>query len=179
MSEKFPLGRVLFWAGLAIGVSVLQTRGGIEPDPTPEAQTGILQGSATGPVLAQARKRAQRELPTFLKIAKADPVGWQLAALKIALPTDTGSAPVWVDDFTRLRGQTYEGRVMTDAPALPALGIGDRVTFSFDQVDDFAFVEGGVGYGFYSLRAILPLMSDSQAAQTGGFLSGDPLPGYW
>lgn len=179
MSEKFPLGRVMFWAGLAIGVSVLQTSGNVDTTAKPDTSENVVYLQPDDPILADARKTAQRELPTFLKIAKADPLGWELAALKVSLPTQNSFEHIWVENFSRLQGQTYEGYLMNEPIDLQGLGIGDMVTFSFDQVDDFAFIEGGEGYGFYALRAMLPYMTPEQAAENGGFLSAEPLPDYW
>lgn len=179
MKQKFPTTRVMFWAVLAISASVVQSVGFIDGDHAAMAQGGDVYVPSDDAAIEQSRVDAQSELPTFLKIAKSDPEHWEAMSVKVALPTDDASEHIWISEFTRINGTRYEGILSNDPVNLPDLKAGDCVEFTYDQIDDFGFIEGGQGYGFYSVRAILPLMSEQQAASYGGFLSPDLLPSYW
>jgi len=169
----------MFWAALAIGASVLQTTGFSATGQAEAAQDSAYLLDNDAAILA-AHTEARSELPTFLKIVRSGPAHWQGVALKVALPTGSDSyAHVWITEFTRINGTRYEGVLGNVAGGLTNLRAGDRVAFTDDQIDDFGFVEDGMGYGFYSTRAMLPLLSDAQTASYRRFLSPDPLPSYW
>lgn len=179
MEQKFPTGRVLFWAAVAIGASVVQSTGFTNANQNETAETGVVLQPGDNAAIEDARREARRELPTFLKIAKSGAERWDGVSLKVAIPVGDSFEHIWITEFSRANGTGYEGRVSNPPKGHSDLQSGDRIEFVYDQIDDFGFVQDGMGYGFFSVRAILPMLDRTQAASYRSFLSTDPLPSYW
>lgn len=62
---------------------------------------------------------------------------------------------------------------------MPDMSAGDKLAFSIVDIEDWGLFVNGVGYGFFSVRAILPTLEDSQAATLMAFLAPKPLPDDW
>lgn len=143
-----------------------------------EAPSGVLLAPAEAPGLAQARRLARESLPSFLSRASLAPEGWSNLGLEIGVPATGGTEHVWVSDFSSTGAGRFEARLANDPVGFEGQ-VGDRIRFDQDQISDWAFVSGGRGYGFYSVRALLPGMAEAQRKSVQVFLSPRPLPWGW
>lgn len=86
---------------------------------------------------------------------------------------------VWVEDVERLEDGSFTGTPVADPAFGPTRYGGDVVAFQENQIVDWGFVEGGVGYGFLRLRADSETRSPTQTEQLASFLSPELLPEGW
>ncbi|WP_299352943.1 DUF2314 domain-containing protein [uncultured Shimia sp.] len=184
MSFKFPIKRVAFWGGLALAVWVGQQTGIIGSGANTQvsgtnAQNNVMQVHEADEAMLKAQADAKQGLPTFLKAAETPPADWENVSIKVAMQGENQIENIWVMGFQNIEGTQYSGVLGNDPIDMPGLKAGDRVTFDYDQINDWAYIENGTGYGFYSVRAMLPMMDQDQAAGVMAFLSKDPMPTSW
>lgn len=145
------------------------------------AQVGdnVVQTSANDGAMVAARQAALRSLDTFLYAARKKSDNWQSATLQVALERDGAVERIWVSGFRRVALARFQGRLANEPHALPGLKHGDKVLFDRSQIEDWAFIKAGRGYGFFGVRALLPIMNEDQAEGMRAFLAPDPLPEGW
>ena len=139
----------------------------------------VVQTSANGNAMVAARKAALQSLDTFLFAARKKSDNWQSATLQVALQREGAVERIWVSGFRRVALARFQGRLANEPHALPGLKHGDEVLFDRSQIEDWAFIEAGRGYGFFGVRALLPIMNDDQAEGMRAFLAPNPLPEGW
>lgn len=133
--------------------------------------------------LKTAKQAAQDTLEPFLMAAKN--VSGADATLKIRIETGGGNSEhIWVQDFkpTRFIGRKaveFEGVLGNMPVELPDMSIGDTVDFSRFVIEDWGLLVDSVGYGFFSVRVLLPTLDETEAASMGSFLAPDAVPRDW
>ncbi len=184
MAFGFPVRRVVLWGGLATAIFIGQQVGFLPSRANPKvdstgAENNVLQVHNEDKAIAEARDAAIAHLGRFLEQAANPPESWEMTTIKVALQGSKQIENIWVSDFRRLADDQYIGKLGNNPVNLPGLKAGDAVEFTYAQINDWAFVEGGKGYGFYSVRAMLPMMEEDQANGVRGFLAPEPLPAGW
>jgi len=182
--SHLPLKRVFLWGGLALAVWIGQQTGVLGAKESFAVQgatkdNNVVMVATEDEAMTQAQASAQKTLPKFLTVVQAASTDWQTATLKVALQGETQIENIWVSNFKALSEHGFEAVLSNDPVDLPGLQAGDRVKFNYAQIVDWAFVKEGKGYGFYSVRAILPMMEDQQREGMVAFLSTQPTPPIW
>lgn len=129
------------------------------------------------PEMNKARASAEASLPQFLEHAAAGQLEQPL--LKVAFSTVNGLEHIWVEEFAAAETGGFYGYLANEPVAIEGASYGSRVEFTRLMISDWAFTENGRGYGFFTVRAILPGMDAQTRAQTVAFLSPDPVPEGW
>ncbi len=173
--------RVIFFGGLAVIITVLQQFGILSGvTSTPDlGDDNVVEVRSDDAAIAEARTAARIHLPKFLEMADSNPAGWENVTVKVALQGETMVENIWVTDFSETTPGQYQARLANHPTDLPGLNLGDRVTFSDEQINDWAFVSEGRGYGYYSVRALMPHVSEEEAEMMQAFLAEDPVPAGW
>ncbi|MFD1158017.1 YegJ family protein [Roseovarius aestuarii] len=184
MAYGFPIKRMIFWGGLAAVIWAGQQMGLLSSSQSAavagtNSSNNVIQVPTADQSMQEALETARASLPTFLEAAANAPASWQTVTIKVALEGETQIENIWVADFHQDGADQYRGRLSNDPVDLPGMKAGDEVQFSYAQIKDWAFVEDGRGYGFYSVRAMLPMMDEAQANGMRAFLAEDPLPKGW
>ena len=156
---------------LCLPLSALATSPAFSGDQTLKYETGDAQMSA-------AIDAALTSLDSFFRALDRGRITRAEAGLKVALETPAGSAAthevIWVADFSTRDSKTFTAYLANEPNQLPGLTLGSKVTFSRDQIRDWSVIRDGKGYGYFTVRAMLPRLSAQQAAQLRQFLSEDP-----
>ncbi len=182
MTNVFPVKRVLFWGGVAAIAYVLQLTGVGSSDKTTDlaaSDDNVVMVQEDDPKMALAETLAKKHLAKFLSVAESAPASWEDASVKVAMQAEGGIENIWVGEFQKIDGTTYRGRLANEPVCIPGLHLGDMVTFSQAQIGDWAYVENGKGYGYYSVRALMDRMPQEQVEMMTAFLSPNPVPTGW
>ncbi len=184
MAYGFPMRRIAFFGGLAAVLWISQQVGFLPTSANTavegtDAGNNVMQVHNEDQAMAEAQRSAIATLATFMDAAETVPDSWEMATIKVALEGSEQIENIWVSDFRHLEGARFVGKLGNDPVNLPGLKAGDEVEFTYGQINDWAFIENGRGYGFYSVRAMLPMMEEAQANGMREFLSADPLPAGW
>ncbi|MBM7068069.1 DUF2314 domain-containing protein [Actibacterium sp. 188UL27-1] len=139
----------------------------------------VVERAVNDTAMTQARQAARRTLDTFLTAARTQSGKWQSATVQVALERDGVVERIWVSGFQRVALARYQGRLANEPVGLEGLHHGDQVLFDRSQIEDWAFIQAGRGYGFFGVRALLPIMDTEQARGMRAFLAVDPLPKGW
>ncbi|WP_425090987.1 DUF2314 domain-containing protein [Tropicimonas sp. S265A] len=175
--------RVAFWGGLAAVVYIAQSLGLLGSSNKVSAafndNNNVVEVALDDAAVNSAVEEARATLPLFLEHASTEPAGWENVAIKVALQADGPVENIWVGSFKPLEDGSFIGQLDNDPVYLGDLKAGSEVQFRYDQIVDWAFVEQGVGYGFYSVRALVGAMSEEQAAAVEAFLAPGKVPATW
>lgn len=157
----------------------LQGQGAPDEAALTERRAPVVAVPSDDAALGRAEAEARATLDGFLARRAQAGAGWRAVSMKIALRHDGLEEQVWVGDFQALGAGRFRGLLKGDPVSRPGLATGDLIYFERDEIVDWAFFEGGTGYGFYTLRALIPTMTEEQAAVVGAVLSPAPLPQDW
>lgn len=175
--------RVAFWGGLAAVVYVAQALGflggGNEVSAAFNDDNNFVEVAEDDALINASIEDARKTLPVFLEHAASAPESWSNVALKAALQADGPVENIWISGFQATDTGSFVGRLDNDPVYLGDLTAGSVVEFGYDQIVDWAFVENGVGYGFYSVRALVGSMTDEQAEALSAFLAPGTVPATW
>jgi len=120
-----------------------------------------------------AKLKARQTLPIFWRHLEAHPE--MEHDLKVGLPTAAGSLEhIWVSDI-KIDGAKIAGRLVNDPVDLAGLSMGSPVTFTRDQISDWAYVKDGKMYGHYTTRVVVKHLDPTEAAQLKAMLSQNPV----
>ncbi|WP_299478509.1 DUF2314 domain-containing protein [Cypionkella sp.] len=125
--------------------------------------------------------QAKRSLPVFLAHVLDDAgVIVTPSTIKVAMPTTGGNSDIehiWVMPFRRLPDGTFSGELNNAPRNLGALVFGDTISFSQDQISDWALqLSDGLIYGDYTNRVML---APSDGIPNGPKFSSQPVPEDW
>jgi len=183
MALGLVIGRPLLWGGLAGAVLVLDSAGLLD---TMMARAGLTGSGAQTPSQAgmeqevtRAKDKAREYLPRYLAQAVRHPAQWDAQAVLVEISANGATEQLWVEDFAPTEGRGFAGTLTNDAHVLPDLAAGTKLDFTMEQIVDWAYVEKGVGFGYFTVHASLPYMPVAQAAVTRNFLADRPLPSGW
>ena len=183
MSILKMFARPATWGGLAAVVLGLEMTGHLD---TAVARVSsvvqALQGSGRDTFetdIAAAQLTAQQYLPRYLAAAVRAPEDWELRALKVMLDPARPETAVWVETFDVAEGEAFTGRRILSKQPDGAAAETEDLTFTIDQIVDWAFVRDGTGFGYFTVHASLPYMPEAQAVVTRNFLAEQPLPSHW
>jgi uncharacterized protein YegJ (DUF2314 family) len=171
---------VIFWGGaavLAFGMKTFVLDDGQAAGRVAEGDDNVIAVSSGDGAMAEARARAEASLPQFLAHAASGDL--EQPMLKVAFPTPAGAEHIWVTEFSESGDGRFLGLLSNEPVGMEGYHLGSRVSFARDQISDWSFMENGTGYGFYSVRALVPHMSEEQQVAVAAFLSADPLPQGW
>lgn len=137
--------------------------------------------SKTDIAMNTAIAQAKHSLPVFLAhVLNGSGVMTTPSTIKVAMPTTGGKSDIehiWVMPFRRLPDGTFSGELNNDPNHLGALAFGDTISFSLDQISDWALERpDGLVYGEYTTRVIL---ADSDGVSNGPKYSSQPVPEDW
>ncbi len=148
------------------------------------AQDPTINFAGDDPVMNRAIETAVASLPVFLSHAAA---GTELSAIeysvKVSVKVDHPEMEheiIWVSPFMLSPDGQGKGELANEPVALPGMQIGDTLTFTRDQIEDWGF-EGPDGhlYGHYTTRVMIPQLDAQSAAYITDLLSADPMPADW
>lgn len=148
------------------------------------AQDPTIVFAGDDPVMTRAIETAVANLPVFLAHAGA---GTELSAVdysvKVSVKVDHPEMEheiIWLSPFTLSPDGRGKGALANDPVAMPGMKIGDMLTFTRDQIEDWGF-EGQDGhlYGHYTTRVMIPQLDAQSAAYVTDLLSKDPMPADW
>ncbi|MEM1053824.1 MAG: DUF2314 domain-containing protein [Pseudomonadota bacterium] len=113
----------------------------------------------------------------FLTMQAAQLPGYGQFAAKVALPTRDGSKEhIWVNGIKRSKG-AFSGVLNNDPYNLADdLKIGDRVTFSVEQLTDWGYSESGRQRGHFTTRLLAQQMPEADRKQLLAMLHTSPMP---
>lgn len=136
------------------------------------------------PVMSAAAREAQATLPRFMTRLSSDPWLAKTAFLKVALPVTVGNTGatdevIWVTGFRETAPGRFQGKLAREPDHLMGLSAGSTVGFATTQIRDWAAVIDGRGYGYYTLRAMLPVIKAEEAVELRDFLAPEPVPAGW
>lgn len=126
-----------------------------------------------------AQQEARRYLPRYLAQAVRDPQDWDTRAVMVAVNPQDPNDRIWVENFELAGGDDFKGLVTQAKSAGDESPSVETMSFSMDQIVDWAFVQDGTGFGYFTVRASLPYMPKAQAVVTQNFLAETPLPTHW
>jgi uncharacterized protein YegJ (DUF2314 family) len=101
--------------------------------------------------------------------------------LKVAVPIPgdgtRGAEHLWVTPFKRLSATEFVAIVQNDPAYIPALKVGDTLSFSDQQISDWAFYgDEGELFGGYTMRVTIAEFPDSA---NGTDMAEPPVPADW
>lgn len=144
------------------------------PDPVIALQTGDA-------AMAQAVAQVRMTLPVFLaNTTQGNVFPTSSPNLKVSFDLGLGSTEViWVSPV-QWDGEDQFAGLLANQPNYLDLNMGDRVEFSADMINDWAFIApDGTLYGQYTTRVLLSEMEENMAALVAARLSDDPVPAGW
>jgi uncharacterized protein YegJ (DUF2314 family) len=106
------------------------------------------------PAMAAAMRKARQTLPDFLALAQDPPPGMEGFGVKIAIQGECGAEYFWIHPFTHMRGR-FSGRINNMSRTVPHVNLGDRITFTEDEIVDWVYLDDGAMQGNYTARAML------------------------
>lgn len=110
-----------------------------------------------------AMDEARKTLPYFWATKKVAAANTSDFDLKVGLPTPDGSKEhIWVNNVER-RGTEISGVLANNPADLGDLKFGQTVTFTKEQISDWAFMRDGKLYGHYTTRVMFSMMSKEEA----------------
>ena len=132
--------------------------------------------------LHASKGKAERHLDAFLDVEKL--VSGPDATVKIRIKTESGSEHIWVSDLspTKFIGRKpieFTGLLSNKPEDIAGMELGDQIAFSRFVIEDWGLVVEGRGYGFYSVRALLPYLPEEEAVPLNAFLMPSALPDDW
>lgn len=139
---------------------------------------------AQSPQMVQATTLANESLDDALAAAKFNPETYTDLMLKVGFPILSDVSPstiesVWVI-HVRTDGSNFSATLDSAPIARTDITSGKPVTFTRDQIQDWGLTVEGRAYGFFSTRAMLPMLeASSQKAFLQSTLSEAPLPQGW
>ncbi len=122
---------------------------------------------------------ARQTLDKYFAYIDTNPAGVSSANIKVAIQGDSYVEQIWVTSAQTQDGQNFTGYLGNDPDQLGDLKAGEKVEFIKDQISDWSFVKDDKGYGFYSVRVLLPKIPKEEAEGLMQFLAEDPLPDFW
>ena len=148
------------------------------------AQDPTINFAGDDPVMNRAIETAVANLPVFLAHAGAE-TGLSAAeySVKVAVKVNHPEMEheiIWISPFMLSPDGQGKGVLANEPVAMPGMGIGDTLTFTREQIEDWGF-EGPDGhlYGHYTTRVIIPHLDAESAAYITDLLSAGPMPADW
>jgi uncharacterized protein YegJ (DUF2314 family) len=83
--------------------------------------------------------------------------------VKVRVGGADGAEHIWLYDV-RLEGEQIVGRLLDDAEYYPNVHRGDEVRVSPSQISDWMTIDGGRACGGFTVRVMLPMMSEAERA---------------
>jgi uncharacterized protein YegJ (DUF2314 family) len=122
------------------------------------------------PDMAAAIAKAQASLDKFLAIAEKPPEDSDNIALKVRITDANGSEHFWVSPFRR-KGDGFVGTISNDPAVVKSVTFGQEIEFARKDVTDWMYMTGGKIHGGFTIRALLPHMSEEETGQYEGLLA--------
>lgn len=115
--------------------------------------------------------QAQKTVDYFIKDIVSSEGNGVKRTMKVRFDTDRGAEHIWVGDV-KISGQGFEGHLENEPVNIKNYKVGDRVTFSRNQISDWLIVSNGKIRGGFTIKIQRKQMPpDEQRAfdeQTGG-----------
>lgn len=129
--------------------------------------------------MLQATQSARYHLPRFMNAALSIPDSWTTSGVLIRISDGGVSEDLWVENFVADDILGFIGTLTNAATKVPNRAAGAKMIFSVDQIQDWGFVSGGKGYGYFTAHAELPFLSAERRAGLRVFLATEPVPPGW
>jgi uncharacterized protein YegJ (DUF2314 family) len=166
--------RALFCVGLA--ALTLGACGPAQIAPSPgqgvAAEDKVVNFGEDDAEMNAAIAAAHKTLPVFWKHLQAHP--GEPSSLKVGLVSSNGHEHIWVSEI-RVKGDKITGRLANDPDDLPGLKLGSPVSFTEDQISDWAYEKNGKLYGHYTTRIVIKHIDPAEAAPVRAMLSENPV----
>jgi uncharacterized protein YegJ (DUF2314 family) len=165
--------RALLCAGLAALALGVGAPAAVAAPVEGQAQDQIVQFGEDDGEMNAAIAAARKTLPVFWAHLKAHPE--ESSSLKVGLPTASGHEHIWVSDVQVLSNGKIAARLANEPDSLPGLELGSPVTFTPDEISDWAYQKNGKLYGHYTTRIVIQHIDPAEAAQLRAVLSENPV----
>jgi uncharacterized protein YegJ (DUF2314 family) len=117
---------------------------------------------------------ARMTLPLFWKHLEASPL--TVHYLKVGFSTpDGGHEHTWVKQMHVTGGDKVTALLANKPQNLPGLSMYVPVTFTQDQISDWAYEKNGKFYGHYTTRVVIKHIDPAEAASMRATLSENPV----
>ena len=183
---RIDLGNLIIVGLVAlVGVGIAGQKTGLIPTeisgdvPQISDENNVVVTVLDDPKIIQATELARVNLDQFLAASANPPASWSNLSIKVALQSSGPVENIWLSNFGPLNDGRWAGDLSNKPQYLPGLNLGDRVEFEHAKIVDWAFIENGKGYGFYSVRALLDEVVEEERAGLIAFLAEPPLPASW
>jgi uncharacterized protein YegJ (DUF2314 family) len=160
-AKLFVIGALVFGASVtSLGaVATAQLVPGITE------RNNVTQFKTGDPEVDAAMAKARTNLPAFWAAFDTQKAGERLFALKVALPTKSGSLEhIWVNSLAR-KGDEITGEINNNPVDIADLKIGSKITFKTTQISDWIFFRNNKMVGNETMRPALAKMPPDEAAK--------------
>jgi uncharacterized protein YegJ (DUF2314 family) len=126
------------------------------------------------PVMAAAMRRARATLPEFLTLAEHPRRSMEGFAVKVAIREGDDAEYFWIHPFECDAGQ-FSGHLNNTPRSVRHARMGDKITFTENEIVDWMYMDGEKMKGNYTARALLKNASreEREAFQKRFGLDGD------
>lgn len=106
-----------------------------------------------------AIKKANRELPFFIKNYQNPKADQTYFSIKVALTADGYTEHIWLNKF-QFDKKPYTGHLSNNPYYIKSVKFGDKIEFKKMDVSDWMIVQDGKLIGGYTIRVIRDAMSE-------------------
>jgi uncharacterized protein YegJ (DUF2314 family) len=166
MMNPLRIPRVLFLAAVLVACAGV---GGACAQPGKKAQSSA---STTGTVVRvrsedeamnHAIDRARAISGDLLARLRNPPATQSYLGVKVRVGGEDGAEHIWLYGV-HLEGEQIVGRLLDDAEYYPNVHRGDEMRVTPAEISDWMVIDGGRACGGFTVRVMLPMMSEAERA---------------
>jgi len=121
--------------------------------------------AADDPQMLEAFTKARESLPKFWSIQEDPKSGESDFALKVKVEDDNGVEYFWLVDLSREKNGKIFGEIGNDPNTVKSVKIGERIEAQPENIVDWLYLKDGKIVGNYTVRPLLKLMPEAEAAE--------------
>lgn len=116
------------------------------------------------PAIIEAKKIAKPMIDDFLRLMDNPQEGMSDFEIKVAFELNHGYEDLWVNQISKI-DQVYHAILDDEAREYDEKARGEGVSFMKKDVVDWGYTLGGVGYGYYTMKAQIPYMDEPKRSE--------------
>lgn len=121
----------------------------------------LIEGGYDEAEMNAAIARARSEVDAFIAVMKSGEV--TQFAIKVPIKDQGHVEHFWMTDVTYRDGR-FTGKINNQPGIVSNVKFGQTLTVEKDKISDWLYIRNGKMYGHYTLRPLLPAMSEEEAA---------------